>query len=69
MHEVWGEGGGDPYHGGGGGVATRDTAHIYLEPKGPLFLKVTLKNKALFKQNKGHLGSRYIYIYTWIFLL
>ena len=41
---------------------------IYLEPKWPLFLKVNPQNKALFNQNKGHLGSRYIYIYVHIWL-
>ena len=36
---------------------------IYLEPLCPLFWASTLQNKALSNQNKGHLGSRYIYIY------
>ena len=33
---------------------------IYLEPICPLFC---LQNKVFSNQNKGHLGSRYIYIY------
>ena len=38
--------------------------YLYLEPKWPLFLKVNPpKNKAFSNQNKGHLGSRDIYIY------
>ena len=39
MHEVWGEGGGDPYHGGGGGGNTgHGTIYIYIygsPPQGP----------------------------------
>ena len=36
--------------------------HIYLAPQWPLFLKVKpLQNKAFSNQNKGHLGSRFIY--------
>ena len=30
------------------------------------FWASTLQNKAFSNQNKGHLGSRYIYIYTYI---
>ena len=46
--------------------------HIYIcglyaciytcNPNRPLFLKVNPQNKAFSNQNKGHLGSRYIYI-------
>ena len=32
MHEVWGEGGGDPYHGGGGGGWQHGTRnHIFTD--------------------------------------
>ena len=37
--------------------------YTHLEPNWPLFLKVNPPNKALFNQNTGHLGARYIYIY------
>ena len=37
--------------------------YVYLEPNWPLFLKVNLPKQGLnSNQNKGHLGSRYIYI-------
>ena len=40
---------------------------IYLEPKRPLFLKVDPPKKQgqNSNQNKGHLGSRYLYIYIY----
>ena len=37
--------------------------YIYLEPKWPLFFEgQPSQNKAFSNQNKGHLGSRYIYL-------
>ena len=42
--------------------------YIYLEPQWPLFLKVnTTKRGQPSNQNKGHLGSRYVYIYTYVY--
>ena len=35
-----------------------DDMWMYLEPNWPLFWRSTFQNKALFNQNKGHLGSR-----------
>ena len=55
------------------GARIPQVSHIYIyiyiprEHKWPLFLKVNPpKNKAFSNQNKGHLASRYIYIYLYI---
>ena len=43
--------------------AGRLPGYIYLEPVCPLLLVMIPPNKVFSNQNKGHLGSRYIYIY------
>ena len=40
--------------------------YIYLEPVCPLFWGLNPPKQGLFKQNKGHLGSRYIYIWEYM---